>query len=162
VSPTTIIAIYAAFVASAALIVQYAQWRSSRTRLKVSVNAGTAPILSEEEDPYGQKLRRDGEVLFIQITNRSPHQVKITHVGVISAGRRNKKGAAFIQPYPFHAQQLPFEIPARDNVTLWQPRGGLKEWEGRRMQASIRTAAGDDFESSVFRLDDLSRLEVVG
>jgi hypothetical protein len=47
---TTVIAIYAALVATGALLVEYAQWRSSRTRLKVETHAGVAPILSEEQD----------------------------------------------------------------------------------------------------------------
>ena len=160
-SATTVIAIYAALVASASLIVQYAQWRSSRTQLRISVDAGTAPILSGEKDEYGDELHEDGEVLFIQITNRSPHSVKITHVGVISTGRKAKRGAAFVRPYPLHVLR-PFEISARDNVTIWQPRVQLAEWEGQRMRARIQTAAGDDFKSAAFRLDALPRLEVVG
>jgi len=158
---TAAIAIYAAFVASATLLVQYAQWRSSRTLLKIEIHAGVAPVVSETQDPHGDKLLKKDEVLFVQLTNRSPHAVKITHVGAISMGDKEKKGIAFARPYPLHLS-LPFEIPARDNVTLWQPRQGLDAWENKRMQVVIRTAAGDDFESHVFRLDELSRLEIVG
>jgi hypothetical protein len=158
---TAAIAIYAALVATAALLVQYIQWRSSRTRVKVETHAGVAPILSEEKDSYGNELQERDEVLFIQLTNRSPHAVKITHVGAVSVDKKEKKGLAFTRPYPLNFG-LPIEISARDNVTLWQPRKGLAGWEGKRMQAVIRTAAGDDFESPKFRLDDLSRLEIVG
>ena len=158
---TTAIAIYAAVVATGALVVEYAQWQSSRTRLKVETHAGVAPILSEERDPYGNQLHKRDEVLFIQLTNRSPHAIKITHVGAISANKKDKKALAFTQPYPL-GLPLPIEIAARDNVTLWQPRNGLEAWEGKRMQAVIRTAAGDDFESPTFQLADLPRLEIVG
>lgn len=158
---TAVIAVYAAFVASVTLLVQYAQWRSSRTLLKIEIHAGVAPIVSETEDPHGNKLHRNGEVLFVRLTNRSPHAVKITHVGAISVGDKEKKGIAFARPYPLHLS-LPLEIPARDNVTLWQPRQGLDTWKDKRMQVVIRTAAGDDFESHVFRLDELPRLEIVG
>lgn len=158
---TAVIAIYAALVATAALLVEYAQWRSSRTRLKVETHAGVAPILSEERDPFGNQLHKRDEVLFIQLTNRSPHAVKITHVGAISVDKKDKNGLAFTQPYPL-GLRLPLEIAARDSLTLWQPRKGLEAWEGKRMQAVIRTAAGDDFESRAFRLDDLPRLEIIG
>lgn len=158
---TTIIAVYAALVATAALLVQYTQWRSSHTRLKVEAHAGIAPILSEEKDRFGNKLHKRDEVLFIQLTNRSPHAVKITHVGATSVDLKDEKGLAFTRPYPLNLR-LPLEIAARDNVTLWQPREGLEGWEGKQMRVVIRTAAGDDFESKAFRLTDLSRLEIVG
>ncbi|HKF82876.1 MAG TPA: hypothetical protein VKB23_07955 [Solirubrobacterales bacterium] len=158
---TAVIAIYAACVASATLLVQYAQWRSSRTLMRIQIHAGVAPVVSETEDPYGNKLHKDDEVLFVQLTNRSPHAVKITHVGAISVGDKEKKGIAFARPHPLHLS-LPFEIPALDNLTPWQPRQGLHAWEGRRIQVGIRTAAGDDFESHVFRLDELTRLKIVG
>jgi hypothetical protein len=141
VDATAVIAIYAALVATAALFVQYAHWRSSRTRLKVEPHAGVAPILSEETDRYGNELHKRDEVLFIQLTNRSPHAVKITHVGAISVDKKDKKGLAFSRPYPLDLR-LPLEIAARDNVTLRQPRKGLEAWEGKRMQAVIQTAAG--------------------
>lgn len=159
VDATTVIAIYAALVATAALLVHYAQWRSSGTHLKVETHAGVAPIL-REENSFDQ-VHEPGEVLFIQLTNRSPHPVKITHVGAISGDGKDKKGLAFARPYPLYVK-LPIEIPARDNVTLWQPRNGLETWEERRMQVVIRTAAGDDFQSPCFRLDDLPRLEIIG
>lgn len=158
---TAAIAIYAAVVATGALVVQYAQWRSSRTQLKVETYAGVAPIRSAEQDAYGNELHKQDEVLFIRLTNRSPHGVKITHVGATSASKKDAKALAFTRPYPLGAP-LPFQIAARDNVTIWQPRDGLKAWEGKRMQVVIQTAAGDDFESPTFRLDDLPRLEIVG
>ncbi len=159
--PTAVIAIYAALVATAGLLVQYAQWRSSRTRLKIETHAGVAPILSEELDSYGNALHEPDEVLFIQLTNRGQHAIKVTHMGVISLGGQERKGLAFARPYPLGIR-LPIEIPARDNVTLWQPRKTLDAWEGRPMQGVIRTAAGDDFESPPFRLEDLPRLEIIG
>jgi hypothetical protein len=158
---TTVIAIYAAVVATAALFVEYAQWRSSRTQLKIETYAGVAPILSEELDGHGNELHKQDEVLFIRLTNRSPHGVKITHVGAISANKDDKEALFFARPYPLDFP-LPFQIAARDNVTLWLPRNQLEEWEGKRMQAAIQTAAGDDVESSTFRLEDLPRLEIVG
>jgi hypothetical protein len=161
VDTTAVLAIYAACVATAGVLVQYVQWQGSRTLLKIEVHAGVAPIASEAEDAYGNTPHQKDEVLFVQLTNRSPHAIKITHVGALSVGDKEKRGLAFARPYPLH-HTLPIEIPARDNVTLWQPRKGLESWEGKRMQVVIRTAAGDDFESRVFRLADLSRLEIVG
>lgn len=158
---TAVIAIYAALVATAALLVQYSQWRNSHTRLKVEVHAGVAPILSEEKDPFGNALHKRGEVLFSQLTNCSPHAVKITHVGATPVDLKDEKSLAFTRPYPLNLR-LPLEIAARDNVTLWQPREGLEGWEGKQMRVVIRTAAGDDFESKAFRLADLPRLELVG
>jgi hypothetical protein len=129
---TSIIAIYAALVASAALGVQFAQWRSARTSLKVEANAGVAPVQSGDHDGYGNETSESGEVVFLRLTNRSPHAIKIVHVGMQIADRKDKRALAFAHPYPLHIQ-LPFEIPPRDNITLWQPRHGLKEWESQRL-----------------------------
>jgi hypothetical protein len=153
---TTAIAIYAALVATGALAVQAAQWRSARTRLKVDANAGLAPIAGGGCD----ETHKRGEVVFVQLTNRSPHPIKITHVGMLTVGRKDKKGLFFARPYPLHLQ-LPLEIPARDNVTLWQPRDQLEKWELRRLRIVIRTAAGDGFHSRRFLIEDLVRLETV-
>jgi hypothetical protein len=161
VEATSIIAIYAALVASAALGVQFARWRSARTSLKVEANAGVAPILKNgDHDAFGNQTSEPGEVVFLRLTNRSPHAIKITHVGVQTVGRKDKRGIAFARPYPLHVQ-LPFEIPARDNIILWQPRSGLDKWGSQQLRVFIQTAAGDDFRSRRFRLDDLPRLEIV-
>lgn len=157
--PTTITAIYAALVASAALGIQLVQWRGGRTQVKVKVNAGVAPILGQEHDEYGNEISERGEVLFLRLTNRSPHAVKLTHIGVMEAGRKAKRGIAFARPYPLD-YRLPLEIPPRDNRTIWQPRTGLDSIADRRMRAVIETAAGDKFESRRFRLSDLRRLEI--
>jgi hypothetical protein len=155
--PTAIIASYAALVATGAAAVQLAQWRASRTRLKLKANAGTAPILTESRDIYGNKVSAAGEVLFLHLTKPSPHHVKVTHLGAATAGRR---GLAFVRPYPLHLE-LPIEIPARDTVTLWQPRGDLASWETARMRIVVRTAAGEDFRSRPFCMAQLSRFELL-
>jgi len=157
---TTVIAFYAAAIATGALAVQGAQWYGARTRLKVSANAGVAPILSGDHDGHGNETSKRGEVLFVQLTNRSPHPVKVTHVGLLKGGRKNQTGLAFSRPYPLQLK-LPFEIPARDNVTLWQPRDGLAEWEVDQLRVLIQTAGGDTLRSHPFCLEKLPRLEIV-
>lgn len=156
---TPVIAVYAALVATGALLIQLAQWRNSRTQLGVRANAGTAPVLSEREDAFGNKVEEDGEVIFVTITNRSPHSIKVTHVGMVTAVRKDSTGLAFTRPYP-RQLALPFEIPARDHVTLWQPRNGLEDWDETEMRIRIGTAAGDDFYSRRFRFADLAQLEI--
>lgn len=159
-SATSIIAIYAALVATAALGVQFAQWRSARTSLKVQANAGVAPVRSGKQDEFGNETFERREVVFVSLTNKSPHTVKITHVGFLGADGRKKTGALFARPYPLSVQ-LPFEIPARDVLTLWQPRDGLDAWETGVVRVVVQTAGGDKFQSRRCRLSDLSRLEIV-
>lgn len=157
---TTVVAIYAALVASGGAAIQLAQWHSARTRVKLEVHAGIASILTEERDRHGDKVSAPGEVLFFHVTNRSPHPVKITHLGAMPAGRRPKRGLFFARPYPLHVK-LPLEIPARDSVTLWQPRSGLASWESERMRVVVKTAVGEDFRSKRFLLEQLTRLETL-
>jgi hypothetical protein len=160
VDATAVIAIYAALVATAGVLVQYSQWRSSRTQLQLVAFAGVAPVPSIEAGAEFDQREEREEVLFIQLTNRSPHPIKIVHVGLTSAGRRDKRGAAFARPYPLHLR-LPFEVPARDNVMLWQPRNKLGEqWEECPVQVRARTAAGEDFKSESFRIEGLPRMEI--
>ncbi len=106
----------------------------------------------------GQALGQ-GEVIFLTITNRSPHSIKVTHLGMVTAVRKDSTGLAFTRPYP-RQLALPFEIPARDHVTLWQPRSGLEDWDETEMRVRVGTAAGDDFYSRRFRFADLARLEI--
>jgi hypothetical protein len=94
------------------------------------------------------------------VTNASPHRVKITHLGAMSARRRGRPGLTFVRPYPLHLR-LPLEVPARDSVPLWQPRESLATWESVRMRIVARTAAGEDFQSKPFRLDRLPRPEML-
>lgn len=98
----------------------------------------------------------------MQITNRSPHPVKLTHIGLLRGRGRKKRGAAFGRPYPLH-MRLPVEIPARDNTLIWQPRDKLDEmWESSHPRAIVMTAAGEKFQSRRFRFSRLARLEIVG
>jgi hypothetical protein len=160
VDATTAVAVYAALVGTGAAAIQLAQLRGTRTRLRIKANAGVAPIESESRDSYGNPESTSGEVLFIEIVNRSPHPVKITHLGVMTARRRKRKGVFFARPYPLYLK-VPIVAPERDRVTLWQPRASLNGWETERMRVVISTAAGDDFESKSFRMDGLMRLETV-
>lgn len=160
VEATTAVAIYAALVASGGAAIQLAQWHGTRTRVRLEVHAGTASILTEEHDPYGNRVSAPGEVLFSQITNRSPHAVKIVHLGAMPAGWRPKRGLFFSRPYPQHIE-LPLEVPARDSVTLWQPRSNLAKWERQRMRVVVKTATGESFRSKRFLLDRLTRLETL-
>jgi 2-methylaconitate cis-trans-isomerase PrpF len=41
---TTVVAIYAAIVATAAVLVQLAVWRSTRTQVQLRVTPGTGPV----------------------------------------------------------------------------------------------------------------------
>lgn len=157
---TTVVAIYAALVASGGAAIQLAQWHGTRTRVKLEIHAGTALILTEEHDPFGNKVSAPGEVLFAQITNRSPHAIKVVHLGAVPAGRRPKRGLFFSRPYPLHIE-LPLEVPARDSVTLWQARSDLAKWERQRMRVVVKTATGESFRSRRFLLDQLTRLETL-
>jgi hypothetical protein len=157
---TTIVAGYAALVATGSVAIRLAGLRGRRTLLRLEAHAGTAKIESEDRDVYGNGERVSGEVLFMEITNRSPHPVKITHLGTMSAGRRGRRGLFFARPYPVHLK-LPLEIAERDRVTLWQPRASLGDREPERMRIVVRTAAGEDFESRPFRLSELTRLEAL-
>jgi hypothetical protein len=157
---TAVTATYAALVATGAASIQLVQWRGTRTQVRFEANAGLAPIETNQRDAFGNSGSAPDEVLFIHITNRSPHAVKITHLGAMTTRRRKRKGVFFSRPYPLHLR-LPLEVAARDRVTLWQPRAGLGKWESERMRIVVRTAAGDDFESKPLRLNELARLEAL-
>ena len=79
---TTIIAIIGAATGTASLLIQGASWWAGRTRLKLSVNPGTAPVVMHDDGGGGQVME-DGAVVFVQITNKSPHPVKIGKVGAV-------------------------------------------------------------------------------
>jgi hypothetical protein len=157
---TTVVAIYAALVGTGAAAIQLAQLRGARTQIRLKANAGVARIESEDRDSFGNPESVSAEVLFIDIVNRSPHPVKVTHVGAATARRRGRRGIFFARPYPLHLS-LPLEVPARDRLTLWQPRASLGGWEEEHMRIVVGTADGEDFASRPFRMEELMRLEAV-
>ncbi len=120
---TTLVAIYAAVVATAAVLVQLAVWRSTRTQVRLRVNPGTGPVQGES-DGAGGVYTKEADVVFIEITNRSGHLVKISQVWAVRADNP-ERSFVFPWPYPTH-QRLPLEIPARDSRNVWVLQEGLR------------------------------------
>lgn len=149
---TAVVAVVGAVTGTASLLIQGAAWRASGTRIDLDVNPGTASVPGYD-DGGGGSIGVKADVVFIQITNRSPHSVKITHTGAIDADD-DQRGFFFPQPLPFN--RLPFEIPARDNVTVWVLREGL---DAERLRFLIKTAAGEKFQTKPLVLGDLPQLE---
>lgn len=152
---TTGVAIYAAVVATAAGLIQLAQWRASRTKIGIQVNPGTAPIHHGKTDSLGNELAEDSDVVFIQLTNKSPHPVKISTVTAVDADDK-QRGFVFPRPYPLELV-LPFEIPPRDNRFLWVSREGL---DAEQFKFKAKTAAGDMFETKPLVLDEQTSLRL--
>jgi hypothetical protein len=124
-----VLSIYAAVLAT---IVGIAQLWSKRTRLKLRVNRGRATV-SGKSDGGGGWLEEEGEVVFMKITNKSDHLVKVWAVGghtlrqLLRLRRligRPAEGLMITRPYPLHLS-VPIEIDPRDSVTVWFARTDL-------------------------------------
>lgn len=150
---TTLVAIYAAVVATAAVLVQLAVWRSTRTQVRLRVNPGTGPVQGES-DGAGGVYTKEADVVFIEITNRSGHLVKISQVWAVRADNP-ERSFVFPWPYPTH-QRLPLEIPARDSRNVWVLQEGLETDVPLRFVA--RTTAGDEFRTKPIVVDDQPQL----
>ena len=146
---TTAVAIYAAIVATLAVFVQLAMWRSTRTQVRLRVNPGTGPVRGEP-DGAGGLTAKTAPVVFIEITNRSGHPVKIGQMWAVPAND-SKRGIAWLRPYPEHLT-FPFEIPARDSRTIWILQEGFETQSAFRFGA--KTTAGDEFKTKPIVLDD--------
>lgn len=122
-----VLSIYGAALAT---ILGLAQLWSRRTRLKLRVNPGRATV-AHRSDGGGGQIAQDGNVVFMQITNRSGHPVKITMVGGNKSFellrilfRRPGKGFIVARPLPL-TLSVPFVIEPRDNVMIWFDRDAL-------------------------------------
>ena len=135
---TPVVAIYGASVATASAAVQFVWWRTTRTNIRVEAAPGTAPVHAGS-DGGGGVLTRTGEVVFIRITNRSAHPVKVRS---LSAIHREGSNLAFPSPYP---PSLPIEIPPRDYYTVWVHRDQIDENE--RLRFAITTTDDRTFKS---------------
>lgn len=144
---TAIVAGYAALIATGALAFQIISWLlSHQTRVKVDLRA----MRLLEPGAQGRPA-----VIF-DLKNRSPHRVKVTHVGL----RPLYKGgpASFIaHPLPLPAPGV-FEIPAHDGVQVYIWCTTITDgqydpdWKTRAM---ISTSDGASFESKGVRVRDL-------
>jgi hypothetical protein len=142
---TIALAIYASLVATAALALELvSQWRSWSTRVEVQVSRMQLARPNEEPEP----------VILFRLVNLSGHPVKITHLGMQPL-RRGGKHLFFPAPLPLGVPG-PFEIPARDSITLYQPPASVADGDpGYRTRAIIATSDNKQFKSKRVRVRDL-------
>jgi len=142
---TTVIAIYAAVVASGALAFNvFSWWRTWATRVKVDLRR------LQIFEPGAVS----GPVVHFQLTNHSTHAVKVTHVGL---GPVNKGDLHIWIPRPHGvAAPGPFEIPARDSVSVWIKPAELSRGDPKhRTRAIVKTSDGRSFRSKRTRVGEL-------
>jgi hypothetical protein len=89
-----------------------------------------------------------------RLINHSAHPVKITHLGMEPLARGGHH-LMFPQPLPLGVPG-PFEIPARDAITLHQPPESFKDGDPRHKTRAIVTTSDDKtFRSKRVRVQDL-------
>jgi hypothetical protein len=109
--------IIAAYAATVSTVLGVLEIRARRSQLILKLRSGTAEI-----DPAGT----EGEVIFMEIVNRSMHPVK-----AMSLSFEDREGNFAVVTWPFPlAFQLPIQIPARDKCLLGA-RGDDQHWESR-------------------------------
>ena len=150
---TTVVAIYAATVATGSVLIQFAVWRTTHTRVRLHVNPGTGPVQGES-DGAGGFIRKDADVVFIDITNQSGHPVRISQIWATRSDDPESH-FVFLDPYPRRYQTFPLGIPARDSRTIWVLQKGIPTDRPLRFRA--KTTADDEFETKPIVVDDLPR-----
>ncbi len=143
---TTLVALYAAVIATLSLGFQAYSWLRTRpTRLDVSLrrmNLASADGTTPEP------------VLLFRITNHSGHRVTVTHLG-LSPLRRGGKSLMLPQPLPLPAPG-PFDVPARDSKQVWVKPATLADGDPRhKVRARVATSDDRQFRSKGVRLQAL-------
>jgi hypothetical protein len=138
---TTVLAVYGALVATAALAIELvSQWRSWSTRVEVTVSRMSLLEPGKPEEP----------VILFRLTNHSAHRVKVTHLSMEPV-RKGGKHLFFPQPLPLGVPG-PFEIPPRDSITLYQPPESLSDSNpdpDHKTRATVATSDNKQFSRSV-------------
>jgi hypothetical protein len=144
---TAAIAGYAALVSTAALAVQLVrEWRTWGTRVEVKMDHRA--IISPD--------RPSESVVVFTIINHSGHNVKVTYLGMEPI---EKGGKSLFFPCPLpNGIPGPWEVPARDAITLYQPVASLEDGDpNHRTRARINTSDGKTFKSKLVRVRDLTQ-----
>lgn len=147
-----VVAVVGAITGSLSL---YLYWRANRTRIKIEVNPGTADVESGGADPYGNILSKPAPVVFIHLTNKSAHPVKISVLSAVDVDDK-QRGFFFPRPYPTYVP-VPIPIEARDSVTVWVKRDGL---DAKRLRFQVKTTADDSFQTRPLDLDSRPAFEL--
>lgn len=143
-----VIAVYAALISTAVLTLQLvSEWRSWGTRLEVDLRRMTIASPGAPPEP----------AVIFKIINHSGHAVKITHLGMEPL---SKGGVSLVFPCPLpHGLPGPFEVPARDAITLYQPPDTLGNGDSRhKTRARVTTSDGKTFKSKRVLVGDLTEL----
>jgi hypothetical protein len=137
ISLTTVVALYAAAIASGGLAVQLVrEWRTWGTRISVTMRPMT---LSHPPTPLTERI--DEPVVMFHITNHSDHAAKVTHLSVEPINSSGKS-LWFPQPLP-SGTPGPHEIPPHDSITLYQPRYSFKDGDPTyKTRAVVSTSDG--------------------
>ena len=137
-SATTAIAIYAAAVATGALVWQVGAWLwSRRTRLHVRVQLGFLGLA------HGGTV----DIVFVTAINRSDHPINVSSAGLEA---QDGSGGLLIQPYPNVGSTIPGVVPPRDsgvrNMELRElKRMGFDPY--RAVVGRVTTSTGETFRS---------------
>jgi hypothetical protein len=140
---TAVVAGYAALVATLALAFNFFSWlRTWQTRVTV--------VLRRMNLLTPGTGRREPVVLF-ELTNHSGHRVKVTHVSLTPIARG---GQHLLIPQPLGlAVPGPFEIQARDSVTVWISPDVLADGDpNHKTRTLIRTSDGAESRSKRVRV----------
>jgi hypothetical protein len=144
---TTVIAMYAAVVSTAAVALELvSEWRSWGTRVVVTVHPHM--VITRAGQP-------DEPAVVFKLINHSAHPVKVTHVGMAPL-RKGGHHIFFSWPLGLPAPG-PFEIPPRDAVTLHQPPEGFQDGDPRhKTRLTVTTSDGRTFHSKRIRVQELA------
>lgn len=130
---TTLIAAYAAAIATAGLAWQMYSWvRTHRTNVRVSISNAVMP------DP----LRGVLHVISVEAQNRSEHNVRVTSFG-LEANDGSKRQLVFIDPV--RGSGLPGVVPPHDSASGFQPIGAIDAQEvdlRKPVVAFVQTTVG--------------------
>jgi len=138
VTATTVIAVYAAVLATAELGWQvFMWWRTTRTRLRVYTTG----------DISGSAVT----AVRVRVVNESPFEVRIHHVFLVSRGETEHLWLA-----EEGEQGLPLTLPARDRseLSFSMSEGDLSADEP--VIARVWTATGQEFLSTMAPLNKLT------
>ena len=151
---TLVIAGYAAVIATIVGINQIVMSRRT-IRTKVVVEPSRR-ILVLPVDPMNRPEPIEQEIVAINLTNRSTHEVRISHVSFAS----KVKGERLLLARPLPVEEpLPIRIQARDSKLIWTHPEHLADkvdLEGK-VEVTVSTTDGYNFSSGQVYLEPWTR-----